>query len=323
MKNCLLIIIIISFCSVGVSQEIKNEGSETFLSELSDNACKCIDSINIYNLSKVEVASKISDCINKQVGAFQLFSKIMKIDELKADAEISDSVKQIDISVNLDANSEEYKNYYYELERYLMANCSSLKEKIATNDIQNVKSMSENEEAIEFYSKGLEETKKENYKKAIEYYKKAVNVDPEFAYAWDNMGINYRRLDNYDKAIECYKKSLEIDPYGLMPIQNIAIAYQYKKEYSKAIEAYKKLAEIDRNNPEVYYGIGHVYASNLNDYEKGLDYMCKAYNMYIEQKSPYRVDAEKMIQFIYTEMIKQGKEEEFNKILKANNISQN
>lgn len=45
--------------------------------------------------------------------------------------------------------------------------------------------------------------------------------------------------------------------------------------------------------------------------------------MYIKQKSPYRADAEKMINNIYTEMKKQGKEKEFNKILKANNISQN
>ena len=50
--------------------------------------------------------------------------------------------------------------------------------------------------------------------------------------------------------------------------------------------------------------------------------MCKAYNLYIQQKSPYRADAEKVINIIYYEMKKQGKEEKFNEILKANNISQ-
>jgi len=68
--------------------------------------------------------------------------------------------------------------------------------------------------------------------------------------------------------------------------------------------------------------LGDVYATKLNDYEKGLEYMCKAYNLYIEQKSPYRADAEKVINIIYYEMKKQGKEEKFNEILKANNISQ-
>jgi hypothetical protein len=49
--------------------------------------------------------------------------------------------------------------------------------------------------------------------------------------------------------------------------------------------------------------------------------MCKAYNLYIKMGSPYRTDAEKIMQLIYSELKKQGKEESFNKILKANNIS--
>jgi cytochrome c-type biogenesis protein CcmH/NrfG len=39
--------------------------------------------------------------------------------------------------------------------------------------------------------------------------KKAVQ-DPEFAFAWDNLGISYRRLNNYDKAIDAYSKSIAI-----------------------------------------------------------------------------------------------------------------
>lgn len=147
-------------------------------------------------------------------------SKLMNIDELKEIADDEDGKKQINISINLDENSNEYKKYYYELERYMMANCNSLKTKIASNEKQSAKSFSKNKKALKFYSKGLDESTKENYDKAVEYFEKAVNEDPEFAFAWDNLGVNYRRLNNYDKAIESYKKSLEIDPYGLMPLQN-------------------------------------------------------------------------------------------------------
>jgi tetratricopeptide (TPR) repeat protein len=132
-----------------------------------------------------------------------------------------------------------------------------------------------------------------------------------------------RKLGNYDEAIEAYKKSLEIEPKGVMPLQNIAIVYQYKKEYDEAINAYEKLAEVDKNNPEVYFGIGHIYSSYKNDYEKGLDNMCKAYNLYVQQKSPYRTDAEKVIQTIYSEMKKQGNEKRFSEILQSNNIKTN
>lgn len=201
-------------------------------------------------------------------------------------------------------------------------NCKSLKEKMASNEKQAKKSFSENTKAKTLYYKGLDELNKDKFNDAIDYFNKALKEDPEFAFAWDNLGITYRKLENYDKAIECYEKSLELDPNGLMPLQNIAIVYQYKKEYKKAIKAYEKLAEIDKNNPEVFYGIGNVYAINLNDFENGLEYMCKAYNIYVNQKSPYRADAEKIISHIYAEMKKQNKTDKFNQILKANNINQ-
>ncbi len=323
MKKLFIIILIISIYSRGVSQESKKSGSGALLKELAENGCKCVDSINTANKSKAEVAKAISECIDKQTGAYQMGSTLLNIDDLAKNAEVVDEKKQINISINTNENSKDYKKYYYELERYMMNNCASLKEKIASNDKLSAKSFTENKKAQEFYSKGLDASKNEKYEKAVKYFENAVKEDPEFAFAWDNLGLNYRRLNNFDKAIECYNKSLEIDPNGLMPLQNIAIAYQYKKEYYKAIDAYKKLAEIDENNPEVYYGTGNVYATNLQEYEKGLDNACKAYNLYIAQKSPYRADAEKLIRIIYSEMKNQGKEEIFNQILKANNISQN
>lgn len=323
MKKITVLIIALSIFIEGNSQEVKKLGSETLLKELAEKGCKCVDSIPTYNRPANEIAIDISDCINEQIDSYQLGSKLLQIDTLKEKAPEKDGKKKVDISLNTNENSEEYKKYYFEMERYMMENCVSVKEKIGATEKQSTKSFSDNKKAIEYYNKGLDESKKENYEKAIEFFEKAVKEDPEFAFAWDNLGVNYRRLNNYDKAIDCYKKSLEIDPKGLMPLQNIAIVYQYKKEYNKAIEAYGKLAEIDKNNPEVYYGIGNVYTTNLQDYEKGLDNMCKAYNLYIYLKSPYRTDAEKMIKIIYVEMKKQGKEEKFNQILKDNNISQN
>ena len=106
-----------------------------------------------------------------------------------------------------------------------------------------------------------------------------------------------------------------------MPLQNIAIVYEYKKEYDKALKTYERLAKLDKNNPETFYGIGRMYILGKNDFENGLDNLCKAYNLYIEQKSAFRADAEKVIQFIYEEMKKQGKEDKFKEILKKNNIS--
>lgn len=60
---------------------------------------------------------------------------------------------------------------------------------------------SKNAEALDLYSQGLKEKKNNNLKKAIDFFKKAVQIDPDFAFAWDNIGICYRKLGDYDEAL--------------------------------------------------------------------------------------------------------------------------
>ena len=328
MKNILLFLTFISLSYSSYSQESEKIDTlkfdkNKFLKELSENACKCLDSISTNNKIKDSISSEIHKCIDKQVGAYQLGIQISNIKDLETTAITIDGKKEINISINTNPNSKQYKIYYYKMEKYLMANCSAIKIKMSENNLISDKSVSNNEEAFKFYQLGLEETKKENFAKSIEYYKKALVYDSNFAFAYDNMGICYRRLNEFDKAIDAYEKSLKIEPNGLMPLQNIAVVYLYKKEYKKAVKAYEKLAKLDAANPEIYYGIGNIYTQYLFDYEKALDNLCQAYNIYTRTKSPYRSDAEKLIQIVFSEMKKQGNETLFNEILKKYNISSN
>lgn len=295
----------------------KTELTNDLLKELSASACSCIDSISSTNKLKEEVSAEIAKCIDEQIMAYQVgLSLINAMDEA---SNKSDTAK-IDILINTDKNSSEYRELYYQIERYLMDNCTSLSQKAAAADLLNRHSISENKKAYALYEKGQREFSKENYKKAISYFQKAVREDSLFAFAWDNMGLSYRLLGDYEKAIESYAASLRVDPHGIMPLQNIAVAYRYAKQPEKAVEAYHRLAEIDTNNAETYYGLALVYIADLQDLELGLDNVCKAYAIYVQQRSPYRADAEKVIGHVYNEMKKQNKEERFVEILKRNNI---
>lgn len=323
MKNLFPFLAAVLCTSLGFSQETAKAKSEIkfdrkqFLKELSDNACKCIDSVFTYNKTSDSIAAEINSCIEKQVGAYQLGIKLAELKDLDS------TTKNINLSISVNPDSKEYQEYYYEMERYLVANCATVKNKIAVSDKVGPNSYSNNPEAQKYYNLGLDESKKEHFEKAIEYYKKAIVFDSNFAFAYDNIGLCYRRLNEYDKAIDAYQKSLKIDPNGTMPLQNIAITYSYKKDYKKAVKAFEKLAKIDPKNPEVFYGIGQLYTQHLFDYEKALENLCEAYNIYVEQKSPYRTDAENLMQIVFTEMRKQGKEADFNAILKKHKIDPN
>lgn len=281
---------------------------------VSKDACKCTDSIKIVHKEKFEINEEISQCIDKQVLIYQLGAKMAMVAENPTEA------KNVNIEVNSNKESEDYKKYFYEIQNYLLDHCESVKSAISTVEREAEAYVPKNKAAITAYNDGLAENRKENWENARKKFEKAVKEDPGFAYAWDNLGLTYRRLKLYDKSIEAYQKSLAINPSGKMPLQNLPIAYSYSKEFQKAIAAFENFEKYYPGDPEVYYGIGQIYYQHLQEYEKSLGYMCKAFNAYTTLKSPYRADAETIIVYIYRKMKEQNKLDKFNEILIENKI---
>jgi tetratricopeptide (TPR) repeat protein len=231
--------------------------------------------------------------------------------------------KNNEISLVTDKSSNEFKRYYFEIERMLNDSCKVMRDAVSSNNETKEKSMSANETALSHYYEGVDYLKKEDYAAAIPFFKKAVDTDPEFVFAWDNLGICYRRTGRLDEALAAYQAALRVDPSGKTALQNLPVVYLHQKKNEEAIAAYKKILQYYPEDPEAYYGIGVVYFENLKDDVNALQNMCKAYNLYIAQKSPYRTDAEKLVNMIYARMKNAGKEDDFWRILKENNIKSN
>lgn len=280
------------------------------LRNYATKACLCIDSIPMSQKDDKEKSAAIATCIDRET---ILYQSIMEINRSMIDGNLN-------IELNLDKDSRKYKAYYFRIEEWLTDSCASLKKGLQSMDKVSEFSLSTDRLALAQYYKGIDFIKLDNYKDALPWFEKAVKSDPNFAFAWDNVGFCSRQLENYDRALEAYQKSLAIDPKGKMPLQNIPVVYQFKNDFDKAIAAYKKLLQVYPEDPEGYFGIGRMYILK-SDLETGLDNMCKAYNLYVESNSPYRVDAQTIISGVYGEMKKNGQEETFFKILKKNHIS--
>lgn len=321
MKTTLTILLSLVFFPI-LAQDSTSFNSKKFQEELAVSACDCISDVKAYDRTKAEIAEQISDCITEITTTYAFGEQLSNLNGLVENAEENESGdKTVELAINADPNSSEFKNTYFEIERYLMQNCDALKEKMALNEKQTNNSMSENEEALELYFAGIDAIKEGDNKKASKLFKEAVEVDPEFAFAWDNLGLAYRKLEKYDLAIEAYNKSLRVDPNGAMPLQNIAIVYAYQKEYEKALKAYKRLSLVKEDDPEAYFGMGNIYLNMLDQYENALENLCIAYNLYIEQKSPYRTDAEHLINMVYVKMEGNGDKDRFFEILKSHGIT--
>jgi tetratricopeptide (TPR) repeat protein len=278
-------IFIFSFI-LGYSQEKANENLLT----VSAEACNCISKISLETEAKNE---QIKTCISES------------LEKLNADKKASTDQSP---EVN-----------YQRVENYLVQNCESLKN-IAFSENKKFKhASSDNVLAQLAYDDGMEYINEGDAENAIKKFTKAVEIDPKFAFAWDNLGISYRKNNQYDKAIEAYQKSLEIYPQGRLPLLNSAITYNLNKEYKQAVVYYKKFISLYSEDPEGYYGLGLILYTQ-DQQEEGLDNLVRAYTIYTAQNSPYRADAAKKIGYMYKDLKNQDKLEVFNKVADKYNL---
>jgi tetratricopeptide (TPR) repeat protein len=88
------------------------------------------------------------------------------------------------------------------------------------------------------------ETKdEESYRKANDNFRKAVELDPEFAPAYYELGMACIQTGDLAAAIDCWEKALEISPEFDQVVYNLALAYLENGEKSKALvylERYKR-----------------------------------------------------------------------------------
>ncbi|MCK4463197.1 MAG: tetratricopeptide repeat protein [Candidatus Omnitrophica bacterium] len=135
------------------------------------------------------------------------------------------------------------------------------------------------------------------YKKAIDEYKKVINVNPSFTPAYFNLGIAYTTLGEEDNALEAYQKAIELDPNYVEAYGNIGWIYRSQNNYEKSIEYYNKARNISPNDPLIYenLGLGYYFLGDSSTGEKNLRHAQKLYS----EKQNYR-KAKDMEKFILT-----------------------
>jgi Flp pilus assembly protein TadD len=76
---------------------------------------------------------------------------------------------------------------------------------------------SESKSQVEF---GIKVAQNGLWKEATYRWEKAVEIDPTYAAAWNNLGIGYEQEGRFEEARKAYEKALALDPKNLMIRQN-------------------------------------------------------------------------------------------------------
>lgn len=128
---------------------------------------------------------------------------------------------------------------------------------------------------------------------ALDYYNKALQLDPTNAEIYNNRSLIYKELGKYNKAVSGFLKAIHYDPKYVKAYNNIGLLYFLKNNAAAAISSFQKAIEIDPRNLESYNNLASVY--------KKQDNPLKARELYqaILKKNPGQIEAHYNLALLY------------------------
>ena len=121
------------------------------------------------------------------------------------------------------------------------------------------------------------EEKQKWYDAAITHYTEAINLNPEYADAYNNRGIAYGRTGDFAAAIEDFNKAIDLAPENASCYNNRGLAYAGQNDFAAAIEDFNKAIDLAPKNASCYNSRGLAYAGQndfaaaIRDYDKAID----------------------------------------------------
>ncbi len=100
--------------------------------------------------------------------------------------------------------------------------------------------------AEEYFRRGLDSEKEGNHERAVEFYERSLNENPDHEGACFNLAVLYDRRAEDAKAIELYERICTSPPVHLNALMNLAVLYEDNNHYD---EAHRCLDAILRTNP--------------------------------------------------------------------------
>jgi superkiller protein 3 len=113
------------------------------------------------------------------------------------------------------------------------------------------------------------------FEQSVEYYNQALEMDSEFAAAYNNAGVSLQRMNRFADAIKYFGRAIDIDPTLAAAYNNTGNALYRQRRFGEAVDYYQKAIDLDPANAMAYNNIGVAY-KDLKQYEQAIDYFNQA-----------------------------------------------
>jgi len=108
-----------------------------------------------------------------------------------------------------------------------------------------------------------------HWEDAIEAYEKVVAVDPEYAAAWNNLGLLHHRMGHYAEAQDAYEAALRTDPICAEAAYNLGSLFEDLGELPASIRHYRRAIELSPDYADAHFNLAGVLGKSGRPREAG------------------------------------------------------
>uniref|UniRef100_A0AAX7UU71 Small glutamine-rich tetratricopeptide repeat-containing protein alpha n=1 Tax=Astatotilapia calliptera TaxID=8154 RepID=A0AAX7UU71_ASTCA len=139
----------------------------------------------------------------------------------------------------------------------------SAQSQVNNNSTPNSPTEEQKAEAERLKSDGNDQMKVDNFAAAVEFYSKAIAINPQNAVYYCNRAAAYSKLGNYAGAVQDCERAISIDPNYSKAYGRMGLALASLNKHTEAVSYYKKALELDPDND--------TYKTNLKIAEEKMD----------------------------------------------------
>ena len=111
-------------------------------------------------------------------------------------------------------------------------------------------------------SSGIDKYMKKDYEGAAQEFMKSLNLAPNSAFSADTtkyLAQTYLKLEDTEKAVEAYKRGIELNPDRDDLRRDLGNLYYSEDKYTEALAQYKEAVRIDPSSSSNHYSLGQGY----------------------------------------------------------------
>ena len=114
-----------------------------------------------------------------------------------------------------------------------------------------------------------------DWKRAESNFKRAIELKPGYASAYEKYALYLALLGRYEEALPLMYRAHELDPLSASVSTGIGRIYHFSHQFDKAIEQYNKTLEMNPDYVEAVFALGLTY-SHSKRYDQGISVLKKA-----------------------------------------------